>query len=118
MRYSVGISIPRPRKRFWKIEEVNENEETNWFRLNSIVDKYSFRTRVDDNEIKITQTGDTLKLYIDQIGFGNKVGGDDASGGSLSSMTITGSGLEFDLDFMKIKIFYLHQLYLMIVISN
>ena len=29
-----------------------------------------------DNEIKIEQEGDTLKLYIDQIGFGNKVGGD------------------------------------------
>ena len=59
-----------------------------------------FAQATDDNEIKITQTGDTLKLYIDQIGFGNKVGGDDASGGSLSSMTITGSGLEFDLDFV------------------
>ena len=58
-----------------------------------------FAQATDDNEIKITQTGDTLKLYIDQVGFGNKVGGDDASGGSLSSMTITGSGLEFDLDF-------------------
>ena len=58
-----------------------------------------FAQATDDNEIKITQTGDTLKLYIDQIGFGNKIGGDDASGGSLSNMTITGSGLEFDLDF-------------------
>ena len=58
-----------------------------------------FAQATDDNEIKIEQEGDTLKLYIDQIGFGNKVGGDDASGGSLSSMTITGSGLEFDLDF-------------------
>ena len=29
----------------------------------------------DDNEIIITQTGDTLKLYIDQEGFGNKIGG-------------------------------------------
>ena len=64
------------------------------------VDKYSFRTKMtDDNEIKITQTGDTLKLYIDQVGFGNKVGGDDASGGSLSAMTITGSGLDLDFDF-------------------
>ena len=58
-----------------------------------------FAQATDDNEIKITQTGDTLKLYIDQIGFGNKIGGDDASGGSLSNMAITGSGLEFDLDF-------------------
>ena len=58
-----------------------------------------FAQATDDNEIKIEQTGDTLKLYIDQIGFGNKIGGDDASGGTLSNMVITGSGLEFDLDF-------------------
>ena len=58
-----------------------------------------FAQATDDNEIKITQEGDTLKLYVDQIGFGNKIGGDDASGGSLSAMSITGSSLEFDLDF-------------------
>ena len=46
------------------------------------------------------QTGDTLKLYIDQIGFGNKIGGDNGSSGSVSSaMAITGATLEFDLDF-------------------
>ena len=60
---------------------------------------FVFAQATDDNEIKITQSGDTLKLYIDQIGFGNKIGGDDASSGSLSAMTITGSSLEFDLDF-------------------
>lgn len=60
---------------------------------------FVFAQATDDNEIKITQTGDTLKLYIDQIGFGNKVGGDDASSGSLTSMSITGATLEFDLDF-------------------
>lgn len=60
---------------------------------------FVFAQATDDNEIKITQTGDTLKLYIDQIGFGNKIGGDDASGGTLSSMSITGATLEFDLDF-------------------
>tara|TARA_B100000927_G_scaffold94180_1_gene76016 strand:+ start:236 stop:973 length:738 start_codon:yes stop_codon:yes gene_type:complete len=60
---------------------------------------FIFAQATDDNEIKITQTGDTLKLYVDQIGFGNKIGGDDASGGSLSVMNITGSSLEFDLDF-------------------
>ena len=60
---------------------------------------FIFAQATDDNEIKITQTGDTLKLYIDQIGFGNKIGGDDGSSGSLSSMSITGSTLEFDLDF-------------------
>ena len=58
-----------------------------------------FAQATDDNEIKITQEGDTLKLYVDQIGFGNKIGGDDASSGSLTTMSITGSSLEFDLDF-------------------
>ncbi len=58
-----------------------------------------FAQATDDNEIKIEQAGDTLKLYIDQIGFGNKIGGNDASSGSLSNMEITGGGLEFDLDF-------------------
>ena len=59
-----------------------------------------FAQATDDNEIKITQTGDTLKLYIDQVGFGNKIGGDNASSGNLgSAMAITGSSLEFDLDF-------------------
>ena len=42
-----------------------------------------FAQVIDDNEIKITQTGDTLKLYIDQVGFGNKIGGDNASSGKL-----------------------------------
>lgn len=60
---------------------------------------FIFAQATDDNEVKITQSGDTLKLYVDQIGFGNKIGGDDASGGSLSAMSITGSSLEFDLDF-------------------
>jgi len=60
---------------------------------------FVFAQATDDNEIKITQTGDTLRLYIDQVGFGNKIGGDDASGGTLSSMSITGTTLDFDLDF-------------------
>ena len=60
---------------------------------------FVFAQATDDNEIKITQSGDTLKLYVDQVGFGNKIGGDDFSGGSASSMAITGSSLEFDLDF-------------------
>ena len=42
----------------------------------------------DDNEIIITQTGDTLKLYIDQEGFGNKIGGNDFSS-SGTAMLIT-----------------------------
>ena len=42
-----------------------------------------FAQTTDDNEIKITQTGDTLKLYIDKLNFGNKIGGDNASSGNL-----------------------------------
>ena len=60
---------------------------------------YVFAQATDDNEIKITQSGDTLELYIDQIGFGNKIGGNDFSSGSGTSMSITGSSLELDLDF-------------------
>ncbi len=60
---------------------------------------FVFAQATDDNEIKITQSGDTLELYIDQIGFGNKIGGNDFSSGSGTSMSITGSSLEFDLDF-------------------
>jgi len=53
----------------------------------------------DDNEIIITQVGDTLAIYIDQVGFGNKIGGSDFSGSS-SAMAITGTSLNFDLDFI------------------
>ena len=33
---------------------------------------FVFAQATDDNEVMITQTGDTLKLYIDQIGFATK----------------------------------------------
>ena len=59
---------------------------------------FVFAQATDDNEVKITQVGDTLKLYIDQVGFGNKIGGNDGSDGSLSSMTLTGSTLDFNID--------------------
>jgi len=59
---------------------------------------FVFGAATDDNEIKITQTGDTLKIYIDQIGFGNKIGGDNGSSGSVAAMLITGATLEFDID--------------------
>ena len=51
----------------------------------------------DDNEINIDQTGDTLSLYIDQVGYGNKIGLDDFSTGS-SAMPIIGTSLSFDID--------------------
>ena len=59
---------------------------------------FVFAQATDDNEVKITQVGDTLKLYIDQVGFGNKIGRSDGSDGSLSSMTLTGSTLDFNID--------------------
>lgn len=51
----------------------------------------------DDNEINIEQSGDTLSIYIDQVGYGNKIGLDDFSTSS-SATPITGSSLTFDID--------------------
>ena len=59
---------------------------------------FVFAQATDDNEVMITQTGDTLKLYIDQIGFGNKVGLNDYSSGSGTAMTITGATLDINID--------------------
>jgi hypothetical protein len=51
----------------------------------------------DDNEINIEQSGDTLTIYIDQVGYGNKIGLDDYSVSS-SATPITGTSLTFDID--------------------
>ena len=51
----------------------------------------------DDNEIRIDQTGDTLTLYIDQVGFGNKLGLVNFNT-AATKMTITGTTLTFDID--------------------
>ena len=51
----------------------------------------------DDNEINIDQAGDTLVLYIDQIGYGNKMGLNNFSSSS-SPMPIIGSSLTFNID--------------------
>ena len=58
---------------------------------------FVFCSTSDDNEINIEQSGDTLTLYIDQVGYGNKVGADDFSVSSSASV-ITGSSLTFDID--------------------
>src|SRR6056300_1397077 len=50
----------------------------------------TFAQASDDNEINITQIGDTLTLYIDQVGYGNKIGLDNFSSSSSAS-PITGS---------------------------
>ena len=59
---------------------------------------FVFAAATDDNEVMITQVGDTLKLYVDQVGFGNKIGLNDFSSGSGSNMTITGITLDFNID--------------------
>lgn len=51
-----------------------------------------------DNEIAIQQTGDTLKLYIDQVGYGNKACGTLSSSVCGSDWVITGHTLEIDID--------------------
>lgn len=66
--------------------------------LSLLFSSFTFAQATDDNEIWIDQVGDTLTLYIDQIGFGNKIGKDDFSG-SADYMDITGATLTFDLDF-------------------
>jgi hypothetical protein len=56
-----------------------------------------FSAATDDNEIRIDQTGDTLTLYIDQVGFGNKLGNVNFNS-SADKMVITGTTLTFDID--------------------
>ncbi len=66
----------------------------------SLLCAFSFNVHAqatDDNEINIDQTGDTLTLYIDQYGYGNKIGLDNFSTGS-SAMPITGTSLNFNID--------------------
>ena len=52
----------------------------------------------DDNEIFLQQTGDTLILTIDQIGYGNKFGGTIANGSVATDMILTGVTNTFNLD--------------------
>jgi len=65
--------------------------------LSLIIPTFVFAQATDDNEINIEQVGDTLTLYIDQYGYGNKIGLDDFSSSS-SAMTITGSSLNINID--------------------
>ncbi len=52
----------------------------------------------NDNEVKLDQAGDTLKLYIDQIGYGNKICGTISSGACASDWTLTGNTVTMDID--------------------
>lgn len=62
-----------------------------------LISGFAFAQATDDNEINIEQVGDTLTLYIDQYGYGNKIGADDFSSSS-SAMVITGASLNFNID--------------------
>ena len=52
----------------------------------------------NDNEVKLDQSGDTLKLYIDQIGYGNKICGSISSGACASDWVLTGNTVTMDID--------------------
>ena len=51
-----------------------------------------------DNEILLDQSGDTLTLTIDQIGYGNKLCGTIGSGVCATDWTLTGNSLTIDID--------------------
>ena len=52
----------------------------------------------DDNEIFLQQSGDTLVLTIDQVGYGNKFGGTIANGSVATDMILTGTSITSNLD--------------------
>jgi len=57
-----------------------------------------FAAGTTDNEILLDQSGDTLTLTIDQIGYGNKIGGTITSGTVASDWIFTGTNNTFDID--------------------
>ena len=65
--------------------------------LVALLSSFVYAGASDDNEINIEQSGDTLTIYIDQVGYGNKIGLDDYSVSS-SATPITGTSLTFDID--------------------
>ena len=52
----------------------------------------------NDNEVKLDQAGDTLKLYIAQIGYGTDICGTISSGACASDWTLTGNTVTMDID--------------------
>ena len=60
----------------------------------SLIPTLLFAQATDDNEVWIDQEGDTLSLYIDQVGFGNKISQTNALD---DKMVITGNSLTFDI---------------------
>ena len=58
---------------------------------------FAWGAATDDNEINIDQTGNTLTLYIDQVGYGNKIGLNNFETSSAAT-PITGTSLTFNID--------------------
>jgi hypothetical protein len=52
----------------------------------------------NDNKILLDQAGDTLTLTIDQIGYGNKIGGTIVSGDAATDWILTGNTNTIDID--------------------
>jgi len=52
----------------------------------------------NDNKILLDQSGDTLKLYIDQIGYGNKLCGTISSSDCATDWVLTGNTVTMDID--------------------
>ena len=52
----------------------------------------------NDNKILLDQSGDTLKLYVDQIGYGNKLCGSISSGDCATDWVLTGNNVTMDID--------------------
>ena len=57
-----------------------------------------FAEATTDNVIKLDQTGDTLTLTIDQIGYGNKICGTISNGLCGTAMVITGTTNTINMD--------------------
>jgi hypothetical protein len=64
--------------------------------LMSSISTFAIAGDANDNEIWISQTGNNIELTIQQIGAGNKYGG-DAFAGTAVDMTMTVSDSYFDL---------------------
>ena len=52
----------------------------------------------NDNKILLDLSGDTLKLYVDQIGYGNKLCGTISSGDCATDWVLTGNTVTMDID--------------------
>ena len=57
-----------------------------------------FAAGANDNEILLDQSGDTLTLTIDQVGYGNKLGGSISNGTVATDWIFTGSNNTFNID--------------------